>query len=299
MKEVVYNQIRLLAKNISMIENQSPGYEKLLTGLEASSSKIIGITGAPGSGKSTLTDALINEMIADGKRVAVLCVDPSSPFNRGAILGDRIRMSEWYNHPEVYIRSLASRGSLGGLHPHIMEITEYVKNQDFDFVIIETVGVGQSEVDIAALADLTVVVLVPESGDTIQNMKSGLMEIADLFVVNKADRPGADEFYNNLKKLTGPGYNQHGKKLPVFKVVATERTGISELYQYLATTVIKELTEEKKQLLAQKGYYILQSMLMKKIDEQAFKQQLFRHLQNQSFNLFEFTKKFLEDNLPK
>src|SRR5262249_37535052 len=147
----------------------------------------------PGAGKSTLTDALIGEAIKQDKKVAVLCVDPSSPFNRGALLGDRVRMSEWYNHPKVFIRSLASRGSLGGLHPKIIEITELIKASLFDYIFIETVGVGQSEVEIAGLADVTVVVTVPESGDEIQTMKAGLMEIADIFVVNKADRPDADQ----------------------------------------------------------------------------------------------------------
>lgn len=153
---------------------------------------MIGITGPPGAGKSTLTDALIGEMVRAGNKVAVLCVDPSSPFNMGALLGDRIRMSEWYTNPNVFIRSLATRGSLGGLHPKIVEITELLKAASFDYILVETVGVGQSEVEIAGLADVTIVVLVPESGDDIQVMKAGLMEIADLYIVNKSDRPGAD-----------------------------------------------------------------------------------------------------------
>ncbi len=296
MKDIEYDTIRQIAKSISMIENQIPGYELLFDKPKGNPSKIIGLTGAPGSGKSTLTDALINEMIQDEKSVAVLCIDPSSPFNKGAILGDRIRMSEWYNHPRVFIRSLASRGSLGGLHPFIMEITEYVKNQNFDFVIIETVGVGQSEVDIAALADLTVVVLVPESGDTIQNMKSGLMEIADLFVVNKSDRDGAEEFYNNLKKMIGPGYNKSSKKEPpVFKVIATRRTGIKELYKYLKETGTADMSEEKKQLLAQRGYMLLQSQIMSNINPKLFKQELFQAMKNEDFNLFSFVRKYAAD----
>ncbi len=178
---------RSIARIISLVENEADGYEKFMAQLPSSSSKIIGITGAPGSGKSSITDALIGEMIADKKRVGVLCIDPSSPFNKGALLGDRIRMSEWYNHPDVFIRSLASKGSLGGLHPKIIEISDLMKAAGFDYVIIETVGVGQSEVDIAALADITVVVLVPEGGDIIQTMKAGVMEIADIFVINKYD----------------------------------------------------------------------------------------------------------------
>lgn len=180
--------IKSLARNISFIENEVSGYEQILLNLSPSSTKITGITGAPGAGKSTITDLLINEFIKDGKKVGVLCVDPSSPFNYGALLGDRLRMSDWYNHPDVFIRSLASRGNLGGLNPKIIEITDLMKSSSFDHIIIETVGVGQSEVEIAGLADTTVVVLVPEGGDEIQTMKAGVMEIADIFVVNKSDR---------------------------------------------------------------------------------------------------------------
>ncbi|HYK54922.1 MAG TPA: GTP-binding protein, partial [Flavisolibacter sp.] len=163
-----------LARSISLVENEQQGYEELLQSLPRNdTAKIIGITGPPGAGKSTLVDALIGELVEDGKKVAVLCVDPSSPFNLGAVLGDRIRMSDWYIHPRVFIRSLATRGSMGGLHPKIIEITELVKAARFDYIIVETVGVGQSEIEIAGLADTTVVVVVPEAGDEIQTMKAG------------------------------------------------------------------------------------------------------------------------------
>src|SRR5215467_4408308 len=152
---------KTISRSISLIENESPGYAAILSGLQQlNSSLVIGVTGPPGSGKSTLVDGLIGQWISLGKKIAVLCVDPSSPFHYGALLGDRIRMSEWYNHPKVFIRSLATRGSLGGLHPKIIEITELIKAADFDFIIIETVGVGQSEIEIAGLADTTVVVMV-------------------------------------------------------------------------------------------------------------------------------------------
>ncbi len=205
---------RSIARIISLVENEAEGYEDFMKQLSSSSSKIIGITGAPGSGKSSITDVLIGEMIADKKRVGVLCIDPSSPFNKGALLGDRIRMSEWYNHPDVFIRSLASKGSLGGLHPKIIEISDVMKAADFDYIIIETVGVGQSEVDIASLADVTIVVLVPESGDIIQTMKAGLMEIADVFVINKYDRPDADSFYNSLSQMLAPVFSKSDKRNP-------------------------------------------------------------------------------------
>lgn len=288
-----YTEIRELARSISRIENSVPGFEKLLLSENQHAAIVIGITGAPGSGKSTLADALIGEVLRDGKRVAVLCVDPSSPFNRGALLGDRIRMSNWYNHPDVFIRSLASRGSLGGLHPHIIEVAEYVKKQGFDFVIIETVGVGQSEVDIAALADITIVVLTPEGGDSIQSMKSGLMEIANIFVVNKSDRPGADVFYNNLKKMIGPGFKKHEDMLPVFRVTATQQEGVSGLYGYLKNADVAAMTEERKQLMIQKGYFILQSRIMQAIDRDLFEKQLYQRLAEGPVNLFAFADEFI------
>src|SRR4051812_11793265 len=182
-----------IARAISLIENEVDGYEKIL--ITSSSGRYIpvtGITGPPGAGKSTIVDGLIRAWVTDGKRIAVLCVDPSSPFNMGSILGDRIRMQQWYNHPQVFIRSLASRGSLGGLNASIIDITQLLKGSHFDHIIVETVGIGQNEVEIAGLADTTVVVFVPEAGDDIQTMKAGLMEIADIFVVNKSDRQGAD-----------------------------------------------------------------------------------------------------------
>jgi len=165
---------RALARTISLVENRIEGYEELLQQLPASTSSIIGITGPPGAGKSSLVDALIGEIVQQNKKVGVLCVDPSSPFNLGALLGDRIRMSEWYEHPNVFIRSLATRGSLGGLHPMIIEIADVMKAAGFDHIIVETVGVGQSEIEIAGLADVTVVVVVPEAGDEVQTMKAGL-----------------------------------------------------------------------------------------------------------------------------
>ncbi len=182
LKQLQDNDVKALARSISLVENEYAGYEDLLRAIPAADTKIIGITGPPGAGKSTLTDALIGLLVNSGKRVAVLCVDPSSPFNHGAVLGDRIRMSEWYTHLSVFIRSLATRGSMGGLHPRIIEITDLLKAFHFDYIIIETVGVGQSEVEIAGLADVTIVVMVPEAGDEVQTMKAGLMEIADIFV---------------------------------------------------------------------------------------------------------------------
>src|SRR6187200_2688917 len=202
--QIRQGNVKALARCISLIENEVPGYETLLQSLPPSATKITGITGPPGAGKSTLVDALIGLLANAGKKVGVLCVDPSSPFNLGAVLGDRIRMSDWYTHPNVFIRSLATRGSMGGLHPKIIEITDLMKASGFDHIIVETVGVGQSEIEIAGLADVTVVVIVPEAGDEVQTMKAGLMEIADIFVVNKSDRPDADSFVKNLISMLTP-----------------------------------------------------------------------------------------------
>src|SRR6266498_5185043 len=214
---------KVLARTISLIENEAGDYYNILMQLPFSNTKITGITGPPGAGKSTLADALIGELVAKNKKVGVLCVDPSSPFNLGALLGDRIRMSEWYTHPNVFIRSLATRGSIGGLAPKIIEITDLIKSADYDHIIIETVGVGQSEIEIAGLADITLVVIVPESGDEVQTMKAGLMEIADIFIINKADRPGADLFEKNLRMMIVPAFHQNKNELPVIKTIATEK----------------------------------------------------------------------------
>lgn len=283
---------RSLARTISIVENETEGYEDVLLNLKPSSAKIIGITGAPGSGKSSLTDALIGEMINDGKKAGVLCIDPSSPFNKGALLGDRIRMSEWYNHPDVFIRSLASKGSLGGLHPRIVEIADVMKSAGFDYVIIETVGVGQSEVDIAALADITVVILVPEGGDIIQNMKAGIMEVADIFVINKYDRPGASGLFNNLNQIHGPTFNKSSKKIPIVKAVATSKEGITELYQYITEWDYNGSTEQKMQLLMEKVWLLIQHEKMKQIDKEKLQKNLMKAAAQPGFNMYGFARDY-------
>ena len=280
--------IRKLAKTISVIENEENGYEELLKSLpHRDDAKIIGITGPPGAGKSTLTDALIADLVNKNKKVAVLCIDPSSPFNKGALLGDRIRMNEWFNNPSVYIRSLATRGTLGGLHPKIIEIADLLKTEYFDYVIIETVGVGQTEVEIAALADVTVVLFVPESGDEIQTMKAGLMEIADIFVVNKADRPGADAFAANLKQLVKASSHKIQNELPVLKTVATEKQGIHELTEAIERK-LKETTSSDKKivLLTEKLFHLIQRKRMQGVDKAELQKLVEKNLAKGSFNLY-------------
>lgn len=276
-----------------MIENEVPGFEELMVSLPHFTTPVIGITGPPGAGKSTLVDALIGEMISREKKVAVLCVDPSSPFNMGAVLGDRIRMSNWYNHPHVFIRSLATRGSLGGLHPHIIEITELLKAAPFDYILVETVGVGQSEIEIVGLADITTVVLVPEAGDEIQTMKAGLMEIADVFVVNKCDRPDADQFVRNLRSMLAPTFSRHTESVPIIKTIASSQQGITELLNSIDSLLQHHSTRDKKSwLLAERAYHLIERNRMKDINKYRLREAI-EELQSQNaFNLYRFVMQF-------
>jgi LAO/AO transport system kinase len=284
---------RSLARSISCVENEVPGFEDFLLQLPTGNAAVTGITGPPGAGKSTLVDALIAEWVLKDKKVGVLCVDPSSPFNLGAVLGDRIRMSEWYNHTNVFIRSLATRGALGGLHPHIIDITAVMQATGFDHIIVETVGVGQSEIEIAGLADTTVVVVVPEAGDEVQTMKAGLMEIADIFVVNKSDRPEADLFVKNLRLMLAPAFQHTLTEIPVIKTIATTKTGVQELANAIEQqqTVIHH-SERKDWLLTERAWKLIQQQRMKDIDKQQLKEKIASLRKQEIFNLFSFIKSY-------
>jgi LAO/AO transport system kinase len=291
LQDILQGNVKSLARTISLVENAVDGYQGLLERLPAYPTKIIGITGPPGAGKSTLVDSLIGKMVEQQKKVGVLCVDPSSPFNLGALLGDRIRMSEWYNHPSVFIRSLATRGSLGGLHPKIIEIADLMKAAGFDQVIVETVGVGQSEIEIAGLADTTVVILVPEAGDEVQTMKAGLMEIADIFVVNKADRPDADSFVKNLRLMLAPAFQRSEQAIPVLKTVASQKEGIDILYDaILDHQQLVQSTDKKFWLLAEKSFQLIQQYRMQDISKAALKKEW---ESSENTNLYQFIKKYL------
>lgn len=277
-----------ISRAISIVENEEPGYVQLLKNIGAhGEGRLIGITGPPGAGKSTLVNALIAEIVNKGLKVAVVAVDPSSPFNFGSLLGDRIRMSEHYLNPNVFIRSLASRGSLGGLSSKIIEITDILLAAPFDYVIVETVGVGQSEVEIAGLAETTVVVLVPEAGDEIQGIKSGLMEIADIFVVNKSDRDGAELFANNLHKMLHE--RKHSAwEIPIVSTVASEHKGIQNLLKQIDLHANKTDLHKKKFFLMEKAYQLLVAQRMKDITKKDLLEKIEKEMHSPLFNLYTF-----------
>ncbi len=282
-----------LARAISLVENQREGFEQVLSGLYKRVGKgkcqRIGITGPPGAGKSTLTEQLVRSYRERGLKVAVIAVDPTSPFTGGALLGDRIRMESVSLDPGVFIRSMATRGAQGGLATTTEEVADVLEAFGFDRILIETVGVGQTELDVAATAETTVLVLVPESGDGIQTLKAGVMEIAELYVINKSDRPGADKLKQEVEVMLGirrgnafanitPHHNPRAAKggagrrgkaaasdswdAPVLTTVASNGQGIGDLvaaldrhHAHLATS--GKLEERRKRRLAARTWAVV------------------------------------------
>ncbi len=230
-EQIRAGEVRAISRAITAIEDARPEAEKLVRELfpHTGRAAIIGVTGAPGSGKSTLVDRLAAHYRRSGQTVGIIAIDPTSPFTGGAILGDRIRMQGHTSDEGIFIRSMATRGWLGGLAEATAEAALVLDAAGKDVILIETVGVGQDEVEIVRLADCTLVVLVPGMGDDVQNLKAGLMEIADLFVVNKADQPDVDRFERELRAMLQIVPERDGWRPPVVRTIATENSGVSEL----------------------------------------------------------------------
>ena len=243
---------RALARAISMVENRDPGASDLLKALfpHSGNARILGLTGAPGAGKSTLVDQLAKHYRQQNRTVGIIAVDPTSPYSGGAILGDRIRMQDHFADPGIYIRSMATRGSLGGLARATADVTTVLDASGRDLIMIETVGVGQDEVDIVRLADITIVMLVPGMGDDVQTIKAGIMEIADIFVINKSDREGAERVEREIRALQSLAMRGDNWTPPIVKTVASEGQGVAEL----AAAVEQYESYLKKHNLLQKRY---------------------------------------------
>lgn len=283
---------RSLARAITIVENDLEGAQEILLSLDLEqAAPVIGVTGPPGAGKSTLINALISKFSAAGEKTAVIAVDPTSPFTAGSLLGDRLRMPEHFNDPNVFIRSLATRGSLGGLSAKAVEITDLIRSSGFDRVIVETVGVGQSEVEIAGLADVTLLVLVPEGGDDIQALKSGIMEIADIYIINKSDRPGADTFAKNIQHLVhGTGENEIR---PIVKTVASTGAGLDEVVAAIAGKAQHRIGSKRKSLLyAEKAWRLISQKRMADISRKELAAKIEAEISAGRFQLYRFCAQF-------
>lgn len=284
LEKLYQNDRRTVSRAVSIVEKGNSKASELLKNIfkNVGRSYRIGITGPPGAGKSTIVNHLTKLFVKKNKKVAIIAVDPTSPFTGGALLGDRIRMTEIGQNPDVFIRSMATRGSLGGLSRKAVDAADIFDAAGFDYIIFETVGVGQSELDIAQAADTTIVVLVPESGDSVQAMKAGLMEIADFFVLNKSDRPASQQAFTALKTiLMMKDHDQNSWMPEIIKAVASENKGIED---------IENEIYKHKNYLEKSGRFLLKREAqmknrIKNIVEEKIRQELWGEKGENSLNL--------------
>ncbi len=282
-EKIIAGDEKTVAKAISLVENSRGEAFDLLRELylKTELAYLLGVTGPPGGGKSTLVEKIVSRWVDSGERVAVIAIDPSSEFSGGALLGDRIRMGRIATHPDVFIRSMATRGYLGGLNPAIFDTVLVLSAAGYNRIVIETVGVGQNEIDIVSLADTTLVVTVPEAGDEIQSFKAGLMEAGDLFVLNKSDHATAHKMELILKQMIDLARSDDsGWKIPLIKTVATEEDGIGELIKKIAEhkDYLKESNQEldnKKKVMKNHLIHLLEEGLRNKYIEPLLKDEDF------------------------
>lgn len=290
MEGILKGDKRSAAKAISLIENEDKEKKELLNLLYPYTGRanIVGITGSPGAGKSTLVDGLIKQIRSQRQKVGVIAIDPSSPYTGGALLGDRIRMQSHATDSGVFIRSMGSRGTLGGISKATNEAIKVMDAMGMDIILIETVGVGQSELEIIHIADSIIVVLHPTAGDRIQAFKAGIMEIADIFVINKSDLPGTEKLYAEIEMLLDTTKRSKDWKPPIIKTVSTEQQGLAELWNHILIHLgyisKKGLKEKKREEHKEKELkIILQELFLFEI-ENYFKTDEYKHMKEQLVN---------------